>query len=54
MNYAPWKFKYLSLNAKYEYGELPPLLYLVDHQFTIGFTLQAVQSRKPGLVSAAQ
>ena len=26
VNYAPWKFKYLSLNAKYEYGDpLPPL-----------------------------
>ena len=54
VNYAPWKFKYLSLTAKYEYGELPPLFTLVDHQFTIGFTLQAVQSQKPGLVSAAQ
>lgn len=54
VNYAPWKFKYLSLNAKYEYGELPPLFTLVNHQFTIGFTLQAVQSGKPGLVSAAQ
>ena len=54
VNYAPWKFKYLSLNAKYEYGELPPLFILVDHQFTVGFTLQAVQSQKPGLVSAAQ
>jgi hypothetical protein len=54
VNYAPWKFKYLSLNAKYEYGELPPLFTLVDHQFTVGFTLQAVQSGKPGLVSAAQ
>ncbi len=54
VNYAPWKFKYLSLAAKYEYGELPPLFTLVNHQFTIGFTLQAVQSRKPGLVAAAQ
>lgn len=54
VNYAPWRFKYLSLNAKYEYGELPPLFTLVDHQFTFGFTLQAVQSGKPGLVSAAQ
>jgi hypothetical protein len=54
VNYAPWGFKYLSLTAKYEYGELPPLFTLVDHQFTIGFTLQAVQSGKPGLVSAAQ
>jgi hypothetical protein len=54
VNYAPWGFKYLSLTAKYEYGELPPLFSLVDHQFTIGFTLQAVQSGKPGLVSAAQ
>jgi hypothetical protein len=54
VSYAPWRFKYLSLTAKYEYGELPPLFMLVDHQFTIGFTLQAVQSGKPGLVSAAQ
>jgi hypothetical protein len=54
VNYTPWRFKYLSLNAKYEYGELPPLFTLVNHQFTIGFTLQAVQSGKPGLVSAAQ
>jgi hypothetical protein len=43
-----------SLTAKNEYGELPPLFTLVDHQFTVGFTLQAVQSGKPGLVSAAQ
>jgi hypothetical protein len=54
VNYAPWRFKYLSLNAKYEYGELPPLFTLVNHQFSLGFTLQAVQSGKPGLVSAAQ
>jgi len=54
VNYAPWGFKYLSLTAKYEYGELPPLFTLVDHQFTIGLTLEAVQSGKPGLVSAAQ
>ncbi len=54
VNYAPWRFKYLSLNAKYEYGELPPLFVLVNHQFTLGLTLQAVQSGKPGLVSAAQ
>ncbi len=54
VSYAPWKFKYLSLNAKYEYGELPPLFALVNHQFTIGFTLQAIQSGKPGLVSAVQ
>jgi hypothetical protein len=54
VNCAPWRFKYLSLNAKYEYGDLPPLFTLVDHQFTVGFTLQAVQSGKPGLVSAAQ
>lgn len=43
-----------SLTAKNEYGELPPLFTLVDHQFTVGFTLQAAQSGKPGLVSAAQ
>jgi hypothetical protein len=54
VSYVPWGFKYLSLTAKYEYGELPPLFTLVDHQFTVGFTLQAVQSGKPGLVSAAQ
>jgi hypothetical protein len=54
VNYAPWRFKYLSLNARYEYGELPPLFPLVNHQFTIGFTLQAVQTGKPGLVSVPQ
>lgn len=54
VSYAPWRFKYLALTAKYEYGELPPLFTLVNHQFTVGFTLQAVQSGKPGLVSAAQ
>jgi hypothetical protein len=53
-NFAPWRFKYLSLNARYEYGALPPLFPLVNHQFTIGFTLQAVQTGKPGLVSAPQ
>ena len=47
VNYAPWRFKFLSLNAKYEYGELPPLSTLVNHQFTVGSTLQAVKAESP-------
>lgn len=46
INYTPWSFKYLALTGKYQYGELPPLFKLVDHSFTIGFTLQAIQSLK--------
>ncbi len=46
---SPWNWKYFALNAKYQYGELPPLFSFVDHKFSIGFTLQAVQSRKPKL-----
>jgi hypothetical protein len=46
INYAPWSFKYLTLTAKYQYGELPPLFNLVDHAFTLGITFQAVQSNK--------
>ena len=47
VTYAPWAFKYVALDAKYQYGSLPPLFNLVDHKFTLGLTLQAVQSRKP-------
>jgi len=46
INAAPWSFKYLTITAKYQYGELPPLFQLVDHSFTIGFSLQAVQTNK--------
>jgi hypothetical protein len=46
---SPWNWKYFALNAKYQYGELPPLFNFVDHKFTIGFSLQAVQSKKPKL-----
>ena len=46
LNYSPWSFKYLALTGKYQYGELPPLFKLVDHSFSIGFTLQASQSVK--------
>ena len=49
ITYAPWSFKYASLIAKYQYGSLPPMFNLVDHKFTLGLTLQAVQSRKPGV-----
>jgi hypothetical protein len=47
INSSPWAWKYFALNAKYQYGELPPLFSLVDHKFSIGFTLQAVQTSKP-------
>ncbi len=46
---SPWNWKYFALNAKYEYGSLPPLFTFVDHKFSVGFTLQAVQTRKPKL-----
>jgi len=46
---SPWNWEYFALNAAYQYGDLPPLFSFVDHKFTIGFTLQAVQSRKPKL-----
>jgi len=46
INYAPWSFKYLTVTAKYQYGELPPLFKLVDHSFTLGLTLQASQTSK--------
>lgn len=54
LNYAPWAFKYLSLNLKYQYGSLPPMFNLVDHKVTVGLTLQAVQSRKPSTGSPLQ
>ncbi len=47
INSSPWAWKYLTLDAKYQYGELPPLFSLVDHKFSIGFTLQAMQTSKP-------
>lgn len=53
-NYTPWSFKYVSLNAKYQYGVLPPLFTLVDQKFSFGFTLRAVQSRNSHIVDAAK
>lgn len=50
---SPWNWKYLALNATYQYGSLPPLFALVDHKFSIGFTLQAVQTRKPKLATTS-
>lgn len=40
-------WKYLSISGTYQYGELPPFFELVDHKFTIGLKLQAVQATKP-------
>lgn len=40
-------WKYLSITASYQYGELPPLFSFVDHKFTFGLKLQAVQTGKP-------
>jgi hypothetical protein len=51
ITYAPWKWKYLALNAKYEYGSLPPIFSLVDHQVSAGLLLQAKQRKKPSLPS---
>lgn len=49
---TPWSFKYLALTAKYQYGELPPAFNFVDHSFTLGLTLKAVQSNKPNVGTA--
>jgi hypothetical protein len=54
VNYAPWKFKYLSLTAKYQYGDQPPEFNLVDHLFTIGLSLKANQSGKVNHLAAEQ
>lgn len=37
--------KYTSLSLKYKYGAEPPVFQLVDHQWTIGITLKAAQSK---------
>jgi hypothetical protein len=39
-------WKYLAATASYEYGAKPPFFELVDHSFTIGLKLQAMQSTK--------
>jgi hypothetical protein len=52
INYAPWSFKYLTLTAKYQYGELPPMFNFVDHAFTLGITFHAVQSNKQSPLTA--
>jgi hypothetical protein len=44
---SPWSFKYLAITAKYQYGVLPPSFSLVDHSFSLGLTLTAIQSKKP-------
>jgi hypothetical protein len=44
---SPWSFKYLAINAKYQYGSLPPAFNFVDHSFTIGLSLRASQAKKP-------
>ncbi len=49
ITYSPWQWKFLALNAKYQYGSLPPLFSLVDQQVTFGLLLQAKQTRKPAL-----
>lgn len=35
--------KYTSVSLKYQYGSVPPLFQLVDHQWTLGITLKAAQ-----------
>jgi hypothetical protein len=35
--------KYTSLSVKYQYGAVPPLFQLVDHQVTVGITLKQAQ-----------
>jgi hypothetical protein len=35
--------KYTSVSVKYQYGAVPPLFQLVDHQVTVGITLKAAQ-----------
>ena len=44
VNWAPPGFKYVALNARYQYGSLPPIYNLVDHLVTFGLTLQAKES----------
>jgi hypothetical protein len=43
---ATWNFNtYVGLTFQYKYGSLPPLFQFVDHQATIGLTLQAKQAK---------
>jgi hypothetical protein len=49
VTYSPWQWAYLALNAKYQYGALPPLFNVVDQQVSLGFLLQAKQRHKPSL-----
>jgi hypothetical protein len=37
--------KYTSVSLKYQYGAVPPLFPLVDHQLTLGITLKAAQKK---------
>ena len=48
LSYTLPSWKYLALSGQYQYGELPPFFPFVNHKFTIGFTIQAVQSKAPG------
>lgn len=47
VTYAPWQFKFIGLNAKYQWGSLPPIFSFVDHQVSVGFQLQGEQTNKP-------
>lgn len=51
LSYSPASFKFLSITAQYQYGELPPVFALVDHKASIGFTFKASQTNKPALPS---
>jgi hypothetical protein len=42
LDWTPLKFTSIAL--KYQYGALPPLFQLVDHQFTLGVTFKAKKS----------
>jgi hypothetical protein len=52
--YSPQGWKYFSLTATYQYGVLPPFFELVDHKFTFGIRLQAMQGNKPSEYSLIQ
>ena len=44
--YTPPNWKYLSLAATYQYGDLPPFFSFVDHKLTVGIKLQAIQIKR--------
>jgi len=47
VSYTITTWKYLSVTATYQYGELPPFFSFVDHKVAIGLKVQAVQTTKP-------